>query len=264
MAWKNQKYFIVRFRVIAGEAGLGSLSVGAFAIPRVGAIYGGETVAYKGARKTAYFYRTGTASYWGIKALNPAVTGVNILDWDVYSIDPNADAAADSTRYAMANYTKFDSNLVAGSNGSAFNVNSGKITLNNKGDSATFYYAVGFGTTENDLFASIDSATAKYTKITTSVRRDYAVQPAGFSLEQNYPNPFNPSTSIQFSVGTSSVVSLKVYDALGREVRSLVNESLETGVYTVPVDASGLSSGVYYYTLQSGTFRASRKMQLMK
>jgi hypothetical protein len=88
--------------------------------------------------------------------------------------------------------------------------------------------------------------------------------PAEFVLEQNYPNPFNPATRIPFAVRGSGFVSLKVYDVLGREVRTLVNENLPPGSYEVTFDAEGLASGVYIYRLTAGEFRASRRMMLVR
>jgi hypothetical protein len=88
--------------------------------------------------------------------------------------------------------------------------------------------------------------------------------PTEFRLEQNYPNPFNPSTHIRFSVRGSGFVSLKVYDLLGREVRTLVSENLQPGSYEVTFDASGLASGIYYYRLTAGEFTQSKRMMLLR
>lgn len=87
-----------------------------------------------------------------------------------------------------------------------------------------------------------------------------------FSLSQNYPNPFNPSTKINFSVLKSRYVSLKLYDNLGRTVADLVNEDLSSGSYQVTLDAAayGLTSGMYFYSLQSNGFNETRKMILSK
>ena len=88
--------------------------------------------------------------------------------------------------------------------------------------------------------------------------------PEEFSLEQNYPNPFNPSTSIKYRVSSNSQVSLKVYDVLGNEVATLVNEEKPAGSYEVKFDASGLTSGIYFYTLATGSFIETKKMILLK
>lgn len=88
--------------------------------------------------------------------------------------------------------------------------------------------------------------------------------PEGFNLEQNYPNPFNPSTSIQYQISNISNVSLKVYDVLGNEVATLVNEEKPAGSYEVEFNASQLSSGIYFYQLSSGSFMQTRKMIFAK
>ncbi len=88
--------------------------------------------------------------------------------------------------------------------------------------------------------------------------------PEKFELSQNYPNPFNPSTKIKYQIADSNPVSLKIYDVLGNEVTSLVNEVQPTGNYEVTFDASLLSSGTYFYKLQTGDFVEVKKMILLK
>ncbi|MCX7877160.1 MAG: T9SS type A sorting domain-containing protein, partial [Ignavibacteria bacterium] len=88
--------------------------------------------------------------------------------------------------------------------------------------------------------------------------------PNYYSLSQNYPNPFNPATSIKYTIPKSGLVTLKVYDVLGREVATLVNEKKEPGIYDVNFDASELSSGIYFYRLEAGDFKAVKKMMLVK
>jgi hypothetical protein len=95
---------------------------------------------------------------------------------------------------------------------------------------------------------------------TTPVERT----PTQFTLEQNYPNPFNPSTTVKYELPKASHVSLTVYDVLGREVSSLVNERMEAGVHEVKFDGSNLASGVYFYRLQAGDYVTTKKLLLMK
>jgi len=85
-----------------------------------------------------------------------------------------------------------------------------------------------------------------------------------YQLEQNYPNPFNPNTKIKYTIPAESFVQLKIYDVLGNEVATLVNEEKSTGSYTVDFDASNIPSGVYFYTLNAGSFNETKKMILMK
>ena len=89
-------------------------------------------------------------------------------------------------------------------------------------------------------------------------------QPEKFYLSQNYPNPFNPTTKISFVIGHSSFVTLKVFDILGNEVATLVNEEKPEGTYEIIFKASGLPSGAYFYSLKSGAFADSKKMILLK
>ena len=88
--------------------------------------------------------------------------------------------------------------------------------------------------------------------------------PVQFELSQNYPNPFNPSTTINFSIPQSSIVTLKVFNTLGQEVKTLVNQNMESGVHSISFDASELNSGIYFYRLDAGQFSEVRKMTLIK
>jgi hypothetical protein len=88
--------------------------------------------------------------------------------------------------------------------------------------------------------------------------------PLTYSLKQNYPNPFNPSTQIKFSIVNKERISLKVYDILGNEVATLVNEIKPAGTYSITFDAKNLASGVYVYQIKAGNFIKSNKMVLLK
>jgi hypothetical protein len=89
-------------------------------------------------------------------------------------------------------------------------------------------------------------------------------QPSVFFLDQNYPNPFNPSTNIKYSIPASSNASLKVYDILGKEISTLVNEYQQAGTFDIVFDGSKLASGVYYYQLTAGEMTATKKLMLTK
>ncbi len=88
--------------------------------------------------------------------------------------------------------------------------------------------------------------------------------PSGFELQQNFPNPFNPTTKIGFVISESGVVTLKVYDMLGREVKNLLNKNMEPGDYEISFDGTNLTSGMYFYQIQVGKYSAIRKMILIK
>ncbi len=121
--------------------------------------------------------------------------------------------------------------------------------------------------TTNSERAAIENYLAdKYNiSITTGIEDPQEeIIPEQFTLSQNYPNPFNPSTTIRFQVPNSSFVNLKVYDVLGNEVATLVNEEKASGSYQVNFNAKGLSSGIYFYTINAGSFVETNKMLLLK
>ena len=99
---------------------------------------------------------------------------------------------------------------------------------------------------------------------TTGVEQIPNSVPTNYTLSQNYPNPFNPSTQIEYSVPKSGFVTIKVYNLLGQEVATLVNQEQRAGSYKVDFDATKLASGVYMYQLHAGNFNLTKKMILMK
>ena len=103
----------------------------------------------------------------------------------------------------------------------------------------------------------------RYPSTSTSVGIDTQT-PKGYLLHQNYPNPFNPKTNFEFRIANFELVALRVYDVLGREVATLLNEQKAPGVYTIFWDASHLPSGVYYYRMSAETFVQTKKLMLLK
>ena len=89
-------------------------------------------------------------------------------------------------------------------------------------------------------------------------------KPVAFGLLQNYPNPFNPTTIITYQVPSNAIVTIKLYDILGNEVKTLVNEQKDTGEYTIELNAASLSSGVYFYSMKANSFTAIKKLMLLK
>lgn len=111
---------------------------------------------------------------------------------------------------------------------------------------------------------TIPGLQTKLTDEITAVAENENSIPTTFSLDQNYPNPFNPSTKISWQSPVSGHQTLKVYDVIGNEVATLVDDFRSAGRYEVTFDASGLSSGIYFYKLQAGNFVETRKMILLK
>ena len=126
-------------------------------------------------------------------------------------------------------------------------------------EDSTFY--MWYAGSSNPYLIKIGLATSPIEPV--SVDHE-TTQPTEFILEQNYPNPFNSATAIQYSVPQRSNVTLKVYDILGKQVTTLVNEEKEQGLYTVNFEANNLASGLYLYRIQAGSFIDTKKMILLK
>ncbi|MGE5496788.1 MAG: carboxypeptidase regulatory-like domain-containing protein [Syntrophothermus sp.] len=99
---------------------------------------------------------------------------------------------------------------------------------------------------------------------TTAVHENISAVPEHFSLKQNYPNPFNPVTNISYSIAQKGNVTLKVYNIIGKEIATLVSEEKAAGNYTVRFNAAGIPSGIYFYTLSSGSYSETKKLILLK
>ncbi|MCL6097418.1 MAG: T9SS type A sorting domain-containing protein [Bacteroidetes bacterium] len=117
----------------------------------------------------------------------------------------------------------------------------------------------GFSNNRSPIISSIPTYNS-----TTAVNYDESTIPAGYLLSQNFPNPFNPTTTIKFSISKSQFVSIKVYDILGKEISTLVNEEKTPSSYEVQFNGSSLASGMYFYRMQAGSFSQTKKLLLIK
>jgi ligand-binding sensor domain-containing protein len=128
-------------------------------------------------------------------------------------------------------------------------------------------YVRALAVSDTNLFAGIESGSVwrrPLSEMITSAEVLLTDLPTNFSLNQNYPNPFNPTTTFSFSLPLKTFVSLRVFDALGREIAKLVNEQLFAGEHSWHWNAAGLPSGVYFYRLQAGSFTETKKLILLK
>ena len=154
-------------------------------------------------------------------------------------------------------------------------VSNGGIFLST--DNGTSWTAVNTGLTntnisslamsETDLFAGTNGSGTwrrPLSEMITAVKESKNEKPTTFSLSQNYPNPFNPATTISFALPSRSFVSLKVFDILGREQSTIVSGELQAGTYNRQWNAANMSSGVYFYRLQAGSFIETKKLLLLK
>ncbi len=141
-------------------------------------------------------------------------------------------------------------------------IGSGPYSIPPNGE-ITIAFALIAGDNLADLRANAVAARNKYATL-VGISNYSSEVPGSFSLMQNYPNPFNPTTNIKFSIPNSGLASLKVFNTLGQEVATLVNQYLQAGSYNADWNASGYSSGVYFYRLESGAFSQTKRMLLIK
>ena len=121
-----------------------------------------------------------------------------------------------------------------------------------------------FGATANDQMYMDNYCHDPDASWLTGVTQNGNTVPTEYALSQNYPNPFNPSTKINFAIPTTGLVTMKIYDVLGKEVATLVNETKVAGTYSVNFDGTNLSSGVYFYRVEANDFVAVKRMMLIK
>jgi len=125
------------------------------------------------------------------------------------------------------------------------------------------YQQVSLGPGEFKIYTTV-KLPPQEPNIVTEIGEEGVSDIGNYALLQNYPNPFNPSTTISYDIRSTGFVTLKVYDMLGNEVTTLVNENQESGSYSIDFNGANLASGVYFYKLQSGDFSAINKMLLLK
>ncbi|MBN2709459.1 MAG: DUF4397 domain-containing protein, partial [Calditrichaceae bacterium] len=143
--------------------------------------------------------------------------------------------------------------------------------LSGLGGGTALVFASGFLTPADNqsgesfgLFAALPNGDVVEFGDITSIRNENVRVVERFALEQNYPNPFNPSTTIKFSIPSASFVTVTIYDILGKEVASLVNEYMQPGSYSYNFNGTNLASGIYLYKIDAGSFKSVKKMTLVK
>jgi hypothetical protein len=157
--------------------------------------------------------------------------------------------------------------FIAGSGGKVLKTTNGGTTWDslpsgiNKDLQAVFFLNENFGTSVGFDGSIIHTNSGG---VITTIHSSEMENPGKFSLSQNYPNPFNPNTVISYSLSGNHFVSLRIFDALGKEVMTLINKIQFAGTYEVNIDATSFSSGIYYYKLESDNFSETKKMIILK
>ena len=164
-------------------------------------------------------------------------------------------------------FTDSDNGTAVGRNGTILRTTNGGTTWTSQTSGTTEQLeGVSFTDSDNGTAVGLNGKILRTTNggVTFVEEEEIDEIPTEFLLSQNYPNPFNPSTKIRYSVPQSSSVVIKVFDILGNEIETLVNEEKSVGTYELNWNAENLPSGVYFYRLQAGSFVETKKMVLMK
>ncbi|MCH7827919.1 MAG: T9SS type A sorting domain-containing protein, partial [Bacteroidetes bacterium] len=162
-------------------------------------------------------------------------------------------------------FTDANNGTAVGSSGTILRTTDGGATWGAQpSGTGNTLWGVSFTDADNGTAVGESGIILRTSSVVTAIDDNQIKQPNSFILMQNYPNPFNPSTTIQYVIISRQFVSLKVYDILGREVATLVNEEKPIGSYRINFDGSKLTSGVYFYRLRAGSFTQTKKFVLMK
>ena len=182
-------------------------------------------------------------------------------DWTFISLD----SVSFNNLYDVQ-FIDVNNGWIVGANGKIFKTTDGGISWNVQSSGTSYnLHSVDF-IDQNTGWVVGDDGTILHTSNggVTFVENKEIEVPIGFFLAQNFPNPFNPVTSIQYVVGSQTEVILNVYDVLGKEIETLVNEQKPSGTYEVEFDATNLPSGIYLYQLNAGSYTETKKMILLK
>lgn len=255
----DTRYIILHYDLKnPGATAISNLYAGIFLDWDIG-VYEVNVSAFDATRSLGYAFDNSRSerSYLGIRALDSAASYRTLIN----------DGGIDLSRFAKWFWI---SGGIFGNPSSPSDIHhviaSGPYVLGPGGTQKVAFALVAAESSLTQLQEAADAAKAKWLQILNpvSVEETGPAIPLTFGLEQNFPNPFNPSTTIGFRVAREEFVRITVFDMLGRQVATLVDEMKTPGLYRVRWDARSLSSGIYHYRLRAGTFVETRKLVLLR
>ena len=253
--WNNGGYIIVKFTIQnSGTTSFNALP-GLDIIPYIDEEDGYDTVSYNSTTEVIRFHR-GNQTNTGIKLLTGSLTSLTSFEYyDGYYVDSDYWTWMNSGSVQ----TMYPSNSASGS----VSITAQETVPLAPGVTTNVYYAFAVGPDRQTMSTHMAAAVQKYQSMVVGIP-DIEPSVTGFNLGQNSPNPFSKSTTISYKLPEEGFVTLKVYDLIGNEVATLVNSNQTRGSHTVDFNSTGLSTGVYYYTLSSGSQVQSKKMFLIR
>jgi len=248
--WTNGAYTLVKFKVINDEASAISASVGLDIIAELNQEYGFDTVTYLNNSGVIRFHR-GNVQNMGMKLLGASLSSLYSFEWyDGYEVDADY--------WNWMNYGSLQPQYVSTTLDGPVTVTAQDPVTLAPGQSMDVFYAMALGSNQTQMLANIAACEAKFNSLFTAVNETPSFRD-GVKLT-NQPNPCNHQTTISYQLTEEGLVSLKVYDVLGNEVTSLVNENQNKGIHKISFNTESLPEGIYFYTLQTGNNQITRKM----
>jgi len=252
--WTNQAFTIVKYNVTNNETSAINATIGLDIIPELNEEYL-DSISYNSTQGVIRYHWGADRQNIGIKLLSATMTSLYSFLWyDGYEVD--------TSYWNWMNMGTFPPLFI-----STNNPDDGTVTITAQapvsiapGASFNVYYAYALGADEQTMLANIAGAVQKYPLLTVSTQEN---QLAGTQLK-NYPNPVKSTTTFSYQLPASGFVSLKIYDALGTERTTLVNEKQTGGLHNIYFDAKDLASGVYNYRLTFNDKVITNKMLLIK
>lgn len=252
----------------ANKVYAGTLGGGVFVSTDMGSSWTEDTTGMGNQGLTA-LYSNGKYLFAGASSYYYASVYISTDDGTSWNINNNSIffSPDSSESFIIYSITGIGSNVFIGTAGSGLFVSTDNgTTWKSTNDGLTDLNIFALHILNDTLYAGTKSGVWKLPlgNITNSVALDQEKIPSHFLLSRNYPNPFNPTTTINFSVPKSGIVTIKIYDILGREIKTLVSEEKAAGNYNIQFDGSRLPSGVYFYRMQAGDFVQTKKLVLLK
>lgn len=252
--WNNGSYTIVRFRIQNNETTSISATIGLDIIPELNEEYGYDTVTYNSAQDVVRFHR-GSQVNMGVKLLTTTLSSLYSFEWyDGYEVD--------SDYWTWLNHGSLQPQYVSNTVDGPVTVTAQDAVTLAPGQMFDVYYALALGANEAAMLANIAAAEDKFNGIFVSVEENEFTNK--IFQASNFPNPFNQTTTISYQLKDGGFVNLRVFDACGKELTTLVNEKQSVGLHEIDFDATGLSEGVYYYTISSDNNVSTHKMVITR
>jgi hypothetical protein len=255
--WTAGEYIIVKFNIMNDETGAINALAGLDIIPYIDEVDGYDSVSYNNAGTSAVIrIHRGNETNIGMKLLSSTLSSL-------YSFEYYDEYYADTAYWGWMNYGSLQPLYPSNSGNGSVSITSQDPVALASGESFDVFYAMALGVDEQTMLGNIMAAEQKYHELFVSVE-DNELPVNEFNLGQNYPNPFNLSTTISYQLPSDGFVSLKIYNALGNEVVTLVDSKQAGGLHSFDYNSTDLASGVYYCTLKFNDQVKTNKMFVIK